>query len=64
MDKAFGGEGDENLLTLSLGGARPYGGSFPSKRDVDRGGIVLGPHEHGGDGVVGKDKMREWRLVQ
>ncbi len=49
MNKYFGGEGGDDLLTLTPGGGRLDGSSFPFKLDGDGGGIVLGllRHEEG-----------------
>ncbi len=62
LSKSFGGdEGDDDLLTPSLGGRWADGGSFPFKRGGDGGGIVLGllRHEDGND--LAKD---EWIYVR
>ncbi len=62
MDESFGVEGDEDPLTLSLGGGRLDGGSFPFEHDGNEGGIILRLFRHEGDGVMGENEMRKRHL--
>ena len=57
LEDPFGGEGGEDLLTLSLGGRRPHGGSLPFERGCDGVDIVLGLLGHEGEVVVGRLRL-------
>ncbi len=51
MEYPFGGEGGEDLFTLSTGGRRPHGGSLPFEQGCDKVDIFLRliGHEDGVD---------------
>ena len=53
LQNPFGGEGDEDFLTLSPGGKRPYWRSFPSERGCCCADIFLGLLGHEDEVVVG-----------
>ena len=53
MEDPFGSEGDEDLLTLGLGGKRSHGGILPFERGCNGVDIDLGMLRHEGECVEG-----------